>query len=133
MHLVCTCVMEYGLISHSQGVREVKITGNSWSMMITSHFYAPYLPLFGRFQNDGFKMTFDFERREQQLSTAVERNDYLNDELSSERHSNSLLRKKVESANHKIEEMTNQNNYLENLVLRYEQVSIIKRSSFLES
>ena len=65
----------------------------------------------------------DFNRREQQLSTAVERNDYLNDELSSERHSNSVLRKKVESANHKIEEMTNQNNYLENLVLRYEQVS----------
>ncbi len=63
-------------------------------------------------------------RREQQLSTAVERNDYLNEELSSERHSNSVLRKKVESANQKMEEMTNQNNYLENLVLRYEQVSI---------
>ena len=132
MHLVCTCVMEYGLISHSQGVREVKITGNSKINDDYKSFLRTIFTIIRTVSKWRHK-TFDFDRREQQLSTAVERNDYLNDELSSERHSNSLLRKKVESANHKIEEMTNQNNYLENLVLRYEQVSIIKRSSFLES
>ena len=60
-------------------------------------------------------------RREQQLSTASERNDYLNDELSSERQSNSVLRKKIENANNKLEDATSQNNYLESLVVRYEQ------------
>lgn len=60
-------------------------------------------------------------RWEQQLSTSNERNDYLNDELSSERQSNNVLRKKLESASNKLEEVSNQSNYLESLVLRYEQ------------
>ena len=63
----------------------------------------------------------NFFRREQQLSTASERNDYLNDELSSERQSNSVLRKKIENANNKLDDATSQNNYLESLVVRYEQ------------
>ena len=60
-------------------------------------------------------------RREQQLSTANERNDFLSDELSSERKNNNMLRKKLENANSKLDEVSGQNNYLESLVLRYEQ------------
>jgi len=47
-------------------------------------------------------------RREQQLSSVVERNDYLTDELSMERQSNSALRKKIENTVSKLEEVSNQ-------------------------
>jgi small-conductance mechanosensitive channel len=51
-------------------------------------------------------------RREQQLTAANERNDFLSDELSSERKSNNHLRKKLDNANSKFEEVSSQNNYL---------------------
>ena len=60
-------------------------------------------------------------RLEQQLSTSNERNDFLSDELSSERKSNNQARKKLENISNKLEEASGQNNYLESLVLRYEQ------------